>query len=566
MTANMTAGASSHMTVRWSAIDWREANRNVRRLQARIVKAVQENRWGKVKALQHLLTHSFSGKVLAVKRVTENKGKRTAGVDRIVWNTQEKKAAAIHLLRRRGYRSLPLRRVHIPKSSGNGTRPLGIPAMKDRAMQALYLLALDPIAETTGDPNSYGFRSERCTADAIEQCFIALGQENAAEWILKCDIRACFDRISHEWILANIPLDKTILRQWLAAGFIDKHVLHPTTAGVPQGGIASPVIANMVLDGIEKELREKYPTKTRRARRAKAHMIRYADDVLFIGSSKELLEQEIMPSVCRFMSERGLELSAEKTQIVHVKDGFDFLGQNVRKYSGKILIKPAQKNVKAFLDKIRKVVKTNKQATAGQLIVQLNSIIRGWANYHRHVVSSQTFGRVDCELFKVLWRWAKRRHPKKNRWWIARKYFHRNNDPKWVFSGEVIEKDGDQKDVRLINAASVHIRRHVKIRGAANPYDPEWEVYFEKRLGAKMLNTLRGKRQLLRLWLEQKGLCPICGQKITKGTGWHNHHIIQRLHGGKDGSENRVLLHPDCHWDVHRLQLKVAKPRPDRGV
>lgn len=567
MTAvNKLAGASSHQEVNGGAESWRLANHEVRRLQVRIVKAVQENRWGKVQALQRLLTHSFSGKVMAVKRVTENKGKRTPGVDQVIWNTPTKKAAAVHALRQREYRSLPLRRVYLQKSSGNGLRPLGIPTMKDRAMQALYLLALEPIAETTGDPNSYGFRPERSTADALEQCFIALGQENAAEWILKCDIRACFDRISHDWMLANIPTEKPILRQWLRAGFIDKHILYPTEEGVPQGGIASPVIANLVLDGLEKQLRAKYPTKTRRARRAKTHMIRYADDVLFTGSSKELLEQEILPLINRFLSARGLELSPEKTRIIHVKDGFDFLGQNVRKYAGKILIKPARKNVKSFLDNVREIVKANKQITAGQLIVRLNPIIRGWANYHRHVVSSETFGSVDYAIFKTLWRWAKRRHPKKNRWWIANKYFHRNGEPKWVFSGESEDKSDHRKEVRLINAASVQIKRHTKIKGRANPYDPQWEVYFEERLGAKMVNNLRGRRQLLHLWQTQRGICPACGQRITKVTGWHSHHIIRRFYGGPNTAENRVLLHPECHWQVHRQQLEVAKPRPARGV
>ena len=567
MTAsNNLAGASPHTKVNWDAINWRKANQTVRRLQARIVKATQGNRWGKVKALQHLLTRSFSGKALAVKRVTENKGKRTPGIDQIIWNTPEKEAAAVQSLRQKGYRALPLRRVHIPKGSGNGTRPLGIPTMKDRAMQALHLLALDPVAETKGDPNSYGFRSERSTADAIEQCFIALGQENAAEWILKCDIRSCFDRISHDWMLDNIPMEKAILQKWLRAGFIDKHVLHATGEGVPQGGIASPVIANLTLDGLERKLREKYPTKTRRARRAKAHMIRYADDVVFTGSSKELLEEEIIPLINQFMSERGLELSSEKTQIVHVKDGFDFLGQNVRKYSGKILIKPAKKNVKAFLDKVRKVVKANRQATAGHLIVQLNPIIRGWADYHRHAVSSEAFGLVDYAIFKMVWRWAKRRHPKKNRRWVADKYFHRNGESKWVFAGESIDKSGKCREVRLIRAAGVQIKRHTKIKGEANPYDPQWEVYFEERLGAKMVENLRGRRQLLYLWQEQGGNCPVCNQKITKISGWHNHHIIERIHGGRNGAENRVLLHPECHREVHYQKLKVAKPRPTRGV
>jgi RNA-directed DNA polymerase len=237
MTAVVTpAGALSTQADAWHTIDWYAVHRTVRRLQARIVKAVQAGRWGKVQALQHLLTHSFSGKALAVKRVTENKGKKTRGVDGVIWNTPEKKACATKKLRQRGYQAQPLRRIYIPKNgSANRWRPLSIPTMHDRAMQALYLLALDPIAETQGDPNSYGFRTARSTADAIEQCFNVLARKHSPLWILEGDIRACFDGIGHEWLLAHIPMDKVMLRKWLKAGFVDKQVLYPTEAGVPQG-------------------------------------------------------------------------------------------------------------------------------------------------------------------------------------------------------------------------------------------------------------------------------------------------------------------------------------------
>jgi RNA-directed DNA polymerase len=231
------AGAASRSMVDWHAIEWRRAHRNVRRLQARIVKATQEGKRGKAQALQHLLTHSFSGRALAVKRVTENRGKRTPGVDGVVWNTPQKKAQAVQSLRQRGYQPQPLRRIYIPKS--HGWRPLGLPVMADRAMQALYLLALEPIAETWADPNSYGFRPLRAPADAIEQCFNLLATRYSAVWIVEGDIRACFDRISHEWLMAHIPMDKTILRKWLKAGFMDEDILYPTEEGTPQGGISA---------------------------------------------------------------------------------------------------------------------------------------------------------------------------------------------------------------------------------------------------------------------------------------------------------------------------------------
>jgi RNA-directed DNA polymerase len=557
-----SVGAASHKAEEWHSIDWAKAHRMVRRLQARIVKATQEQQWGKVKALQRLLTHSFSGKALAVKRVTENQGKRTPGVDGKIWNTPQEKAMAIQMLRQRGYHPQPLRRINIPKSNGS-KRPLSMPCMLCRAMQALYLLALDPIAETTADPNSYGFRKERSPADAIEQCFKALGKARSPQWILEGDIKACFDKISHEWLLAHIPMDKSILRKWLTAGFIEKQILHPTEEGTPQGGICSPVIANLALDGLERKLLERYP-KPKTGYNAKVNYVRFADDFIVTGISKALLEQEVKPLIEQFMGERGLLLSQEKTVITHINDGFDFLGQQVRKYNGKLIIKPSRKNVSAFLRKVRTLIKANKQATAGNLIVQLNPLIRGWANYHQHVVSKVTFARVGHAIFQALWRWAKRRHPNKSKQWVKERYFKSINGKNWVFYGVIATKEGFVENY-LLHPAHVAIKRHVKIKGEANPYDPAWEEYFEKRLGVKMAHNLKGKRQLSALWKEQNGLCPICQQKITKLTGWHNHHLVWRVNGGKDTADNRVLLHPNCHRQVHSQRLEVVKPRPARG-
>ena len=561
MTVNTTAltvrvtGAVSHGQVEWHAIDWQKVHRTVRRLQVRIVKAVQEGRWGKVKALQHLLTHSFSGKALAVKRVTENKGKRTPGVDGEIWDTPAKKAAAIGKLHWRGYRPQPLRRTYIPKSDGNQKRPLSIPTMFDRAMQALYLLALDPIAECLADPNSYAYRQGRCQADAIEQCFNTLCRKNSARWIYEGDIKACFDRISHDWLLKNIPMDKTILNKWLKAGFMDKKLLQPTEEGVPQGGIVSPVIANLALDGLETELRQKYPN-------AKVNLVRFADDLIVTGASKTLLENEIACLLEAFLKERGLELSTEKSRITHIDEGFDFLGQNIRKYNGKLLIKPSRKNVKTFLNKVRQIIRTSGTMSAGQLIHRLNPIIRGWANYHRHVVSKRTFTKVDHALFKALWQWAKRRHPNKSHQWIRAKYFQASGHRQWIFYGSLKNKEDESYKVHLYPLPGIPIKRHTKIKGTANPYDPAWEIYFERRLGLQMAEDLKGRQQLLYLWQEQDGICPICHQKITKLTGWHNHHIVWRVKGGSDNAENRVLLHPNCHRQVHSQKLNVVKPRP----
>jgi RNA-directed DNA polymerase len=561
---NTTAGAAFSELKAWQAIDWRAVQENVRRLQARIVKATREGRWGKVQALQHLLTHSFSGKVLAVRRVTENAGHKTPGVDKVLWNTPEKKTAGVDQLQRRGYQPQPLRRVYIPKSNGK-KRPLGIPTMRDRAMQALYLLALDPVAETTADPNSYGFRKARSCADAVEQCFKVLSPKHAARYILEGDIKSCFDRISHAWLLTHVPMDKGILHKWLKAGYLEKHVLHPTEAGTPQGGIISAALANLTLNGLEPQLREHFPRRKEGKGRkegkeagcgTKVNLVRYADDFIISGHTTELLEQKVKPLVQEFLAPRGLELSLEKTTITALEDGFDFLGFEVRLHRGsgskdKLLIQPAKSSIAHFLTKIRQVVKENATASAGNLIRRLNPLLQGWTQYYRHVVSQRTFSQVQHAIFQCLWRWAKRRHPRRGGQWVKAHYFGSQGGQNWSFYGRLPEADGSTRIIHLSSPAHTPIRRHVKIRGEANPYDPQWEVYFETRLGLHMQDKLRGRRQLRYLWLRQDGICPACGQKITPETGWHNHHVKYRVHGGADSADNRQLYHPECHRQLH---------------
>lgn len=550
MTVMAMAGAASDGFVNWHGIDWASAHQAVKRLQMRIAKAVRERRWGKVRALQQLLTHSFYGKVIAVKRVTENHGKKTPGVDGETWDRPDKKAKAVLSLRRRGYRPQPLRRVFIPKANGK-MRPLGIPTIKDRAMQALYLLALEPIAETTADPNSYGFRAMRASRDAIGQCYTALSNSRRASWILDADISGCFDNISHDWMFANIPMDKAILRKWLKSGFVWKGRMFATEAGTPQGGIISPVLANMTLDGMEKLLVAHFGKKsTKQASRNKVNLIRYADDLVITGATKDVLEGA-KSLIETFLDERGLTFSEEKTRIVHIEEGFDFLGWNVRKYDGKMLIKPAKKNVQAFLRKIRATIKAAKMAKQEWVIETLNPIIRGWVNYHRNQVANDTFRKVDHLIWKTLWRWARRRHPTKSIRWVKSRYFHLLGGEDWVFGAQVATRNGDRKWVTLLKARDTPIRRHIKIKGEANPFDPAWEEYFESRLGLIMKDNLKGKGRLLHLWQEQQGRCPHCRGSITKETGWNIHHVLPKAQGGTDQTSNLVLLHPNCHRQVH---------------
>jgi RNA-directed DNA polymerase len=299
------AGAPSHAEQMWLQANWHSIQAEVRRHQVRIAKAIMEGRWGKVKALQRLLTHSHSGKMLAVKRVTENRGKKTPGIDGKIWSTPTARWTGMQSMQQRSYRALPLRRIYIPKSNGK-KRPLGIPRMLCRAMQALWKLALEPCAESLADPNSYGFRPERSTADAIGYCFNTLAKRSSPVWVLEGDIRGCFDNFSHEWFLENIPMDKVILRRWLQAGFIDEGTLFATETGTPQGGIISPVIANMALDGLEAAVYASVGPTIHARRQSKINVVRYADDFVVTGISKEVLEHNVLPAVRKFMAIRGL--------------------------------------------------------------------------------------------------------------------------------------------------------------------------------------------------------------------------------------------------------------------
>jgi len=290
-----------------------------------------------------------------------------------------------------------------------------------------------------------------------------------------------------------------------------------------------------------------------------------ATRLLITGTSKELLRDEVQPLVAHFLKERGLELSHEKTSITPVEDGFDFLGQHIRRYGNKILLKPSRKNVQAFLAKVDKILEQDGgHLPAGELILRLNPLVRGWALYHRHAASARTFARVDRLIEDKLWRWARRRHRHQSAAWLKAQYFRRAGGGR-TFHGLVTDPNGGVHPVFLFWTSAVGIRRHVKIRRDANPYDPSWELYFEERLTAQMANNRMGRGTARYLWLEQDGKCLVCGQPLKPEEGWQLHHLLWRSHGGDDTVDNLVLLHPNCHRQVHSQRLVVNKTASREG-
>jgi len=463
----ITTGAAPAYGKTWKTINWSRVYVDVERLQKRIAKATAEGKWAKVRALQWLLSHSLCAKLLAVKRVTSNKGAKTAGIDGTTWLTPARKLKGALSLKRRGYKAQPLRRIEIPKRDGK-KRKLGIPTIYDRAMQALYKLALEPVSETLADGNSYGFRQHRACRDAIAHCFDIFAKKGSAKWVLEADIKACFDEIDFDWLLENIPVDRVMLTQWLKCGFMIGKKLFPTKAGTPQGGIISPILANMVLDGLQKVITDAVPW------RSKVYFVRYADDFIVSAKSKEILEEKVLPVIKEFLAVRGLKLSETKTKITHIDDGFDFLSQNVRKYNNKLLIKPKKDAINTVSEKVRTIFSKSRGGSADILIQKLNPVIRGWANYHRHIVSSKVFTHLDYILYNSLWQWLKKRHSEKSNAWIKRTYFSLS-DRNWF---SVHSKKDKTKIVELVKFGDTHIKRHIKIKSDANPFNSIYDEYF----------------------------------------------------------------------------------------
>jgi len=488
MTA-LIAGAPSSYAQSWDHVNWPLVKAYVFRMQVRIAKAVREERFGKAKALQHLLSRSFYGKLWAVKRVTSNKGSRTPGIDRKIWNTSRQRWQAALNLNVRGYKASPLRRIYIAKTNGK-RRPLGIPTLHDRAMQELFALGLRPIAETTGDSHSYGFREKRSLHDATKMAFISLSSQTSAKWVLEADIKACFDCISHEWLLNNIPLPKRILRQWLKCGYMESTALYPTDDGTPQGGIISPILCNMTLDGLQDLV-----PKGRIKKRKKLNIIRYADDFIITGASPEILLNEIKPNLVSFLAERGLSLSEEKTKLSHIDNGFNFLGMNIRKYKGKLLIKPQDGKVQDLINKVKELLASIRGVPFHVLLTKLNRIVRGWTYAYRCVVAKERMGFIDNRVYYLVRKWLLREHRSKTNAWISKRY-RRHDLGRWDFVASYTLASGVRRSIRLFRAADLPIRYHIKIRSEANPYDPAFAEYFSERQLKRKLRAMSNRVQL----------------------------------------------------------------------
>lgn len=463
--ASATGGPSPYGS--WETIPWDRVRGHVSRLQTEIANATTEGRAEDARKAQRMLTHSLDAKLLAVRTVTTSRGRHTPGVDGVTWDTPEAKLAAAKSLTNKGYRAKPLRRVRIPKRGKPGqTRPLGIPTMYDRAMQALHALALDPVAEATADRYSFGFRTGRCAQDACQKLFGLLSQRVSPQWVLEGDIKGCFDNISHEWLMENVPMDKAIMAQFLKAGFMEQGGWHETESGTPQGGVISPIYCNLALDGMERLLDERFMltpsgNRAKRADRNKVHVVRYADDFVVTAATPEVAE-EAKSLLVPFLAERGLGLSREKTLTTHIDEGFDFLSWNFRKYGGKLIIKPSKGAVKAFRRETHRVILAEgKCGGPDELIATLTPMIRGFAAYHRHTCCSETFSGIADVMFRQLWRWACRRHPNKSRTWVTRRYWRQVGTSGWVFGSQ---------DGYLAPITCQHVVRHLPLRTDASPY------------------------------------------------------------------------------------------------
>jgi RNA-directed DNA polymerase len=546
-----------HPYTTWADIHWRAVEGNVRRLQERIYRATTHREWSTVKNLQKLLVRATSNKLLAIRRITqENQGKHTAGIDRVVCDTPEARWRLFQEgLSLKGYTSQPVKRIYIPKDNGT-QRPLGIPTVKDRVMQAIVKAALEPEWEARFEANSYGFRPGRCTMDAIEALHKTLSRQGSSQWILDADIRGCFDTIDHEALLAKLPVFTATLRQWLKAGVIEKGFYSPTETGTPQGGVLSPLLANVALDGMERLFDAEGPRgqhrkpSSRTGQNKGIGLIRYADDFVVTAPTREVVETYVRPQIDAFLAQRGLTLSAAKTRIVHIQEGFNFLGFHIRQFGSRVtrlLAVPQKEKVLQHLGTIKTYLDAHKQAPAGQVIKELNPVIRGWANYYRYVSAKAAFEKVGHRQWQMLWTWATRRHPKKAAQWVKARYFR--DDGYWTFH---------EGKAALVKPDKTPITRFIKVAGKNTPYDPALRQYWQEKKQRQVARETYAKQRLI-LHQRQGYRCALCKVSFVPGEGIDVDHITPRAEGGTDDIQNLRLVHPWCHQQRHQ---KDGRPRP----
>jgi len=547
----------------WATTIWRAVEGNVRRLQERIYRATERQAWRQVRNLQKLLARSISNKLLAIRLVTQqNQGRKTAGVDGKVYDTPQKRwAFSQEDFSLKGYQPKAVRRVYIPKGKGK-QRPLGIPTMKDRVMQAVVKSALEPEWEAKFEANSYGFRPGRRAMDAITQLHLTLNKPGSSNWILDADLKGCFDNIAHEPLLAKISVFNNTIRRWLKAGVVELGHYSPTESGTPQGGTISPLLANIALDGMERlfggETKEGNPVRpsSKRGLNQGISLIRYADDFVVTAPSKEILEIYVIPKLLQFLSGRGLTLNQDKTRMVQRNQGFNFLGFTIRRYKDIVLVKPQKEKVQEHLQQLKHILITNRQTTVEHLVHQLNPIIQGWANYYRYANAKETFNYVGHRLWWLLWQWANRRHPTKTAKWVKQHYYTQVGQRQMVFGGGKIN---------LRHPATTPIIRYSKVKGRNTPHNPTLKDYWRqrrKRQVAQQVNS-RLKQSILK---QQDYICGQCNAPFLRPDTIHFHHIVPRKQGGSDAPHNRIALHSYCHHQFHqRYGYRYSRLEPLAG-